>query len=267
MECLLSLFSSAESSLRMKLIRWIILCVGFLFLMLPVTQDDFEALIVYTLYLGIPLAIVSRLMVRNPDYTEARKEMMHWWEWQFFFDSVYYYFLEMKQRRVGDARQKMQEKKLPQIHDYSDKDKEDFEFDFLADSGDGFDSTYTVAYSIAQGAITDNKNNTFKRPGLVIHGGDLSYPWPGRVDVQSRFITPYELASPRSQITIGDMFIIPGNHEWPDGLATFCQLILGIDLNGQITRGSDDNVLGGILYHAMFSLKLFFSYNATYLYL
>lgn len=56
--------------------------------------------------------------------------------------------------------------------------KEDFWFDFMADTGDGGNSSYAIARLLAQPNILVNKNSslcTLPRGNLLLIGGDLAY--------------------------------------------------------------------------------------------
>jgi hypothetical protein len=71
------------------------------------------------------------------------------------------------------------------IFDYSSDLKRDkdggFWFDFMADCGDGFNSSYQVARMLAQPSIIARHNTMQKllpRGQLLINGGDLAYPNP-----------------------------------------------------------------------------------------
>src|SRR5207249_6751683 len=53
--------------------------------------------------------------------------------------------------------------------------------DFVADLGDGFDSTYAIAYLLAQPSLSVD-GNTLPRGGALFMGGDEVYPTSGRLD-------------------------------------------------------------------------------------
>ncbi|EER15208.1 hypothetical protein Pmar_PMAR006938 [Perkinsus marinus ATCC 50983] len=165
--------------------------------------------------------------------------------------------------------------------------REDVWLDFLADGGDGFDSTYTISRLLAQphlsvevpndralraqardalvsadgvarpriatevdelvplsrktirslpsfDSVRDDSPVSVKGRDVVFHGGDVAYPSPSNEEYVSRFIRPLEWALPRinSEDNVKDsveqpqMFIIPGNHDWHDGLETFLHWIV-----------------------------------------
>ena len=54
---------------------------------------------------------------------------------------------------------------------------EDFWFDYAADTGDGFDATFTVATLLAQPALSiDGVDGPLPRGELLVFGGDEVYP-------------------------------------------------------------------------------------------
>lgn len=95
--------------------------------------------------------------------------------------------------------------------------------DYVADLGDGFDSTYAIAYLIGQKSIVVD-GLEMPRADCLIMGGDEVYPDASRYDYLTRMQRPYECAFPRSKDAKVDrppVFLIPGNHDWYDGLTLF----------------------------------------------
>jgi hypothetical protein len=116
------------------------------------------------------------------------------------------------------------------------KDGEPFWADFVADLGDGFDSTYAIAYLVAadklhgKGQAKDGIAGIKGLPSgqelphgrLLLFGGDEIYPWPTREAYDEHTFSPYELALPELPTARRrDVFAIPGNHDWYDGLNAF----------------------------------------------
>jgi hypothetical protein len=110
-------------------------------------------------------------------------------------------------------------------------------FDYISDVGDGFDSTYTVAYhatrpSLRLSAKGSNSLIDTKQGELLVFGGDEVYPTAGAKDYDERLVHPYNLAFPKkSKAQLKDpnlkhpaVFAIPGNHDWYDSLASFMNL-------------------------------------------
>jgi len=122
------------------------------------------------------------------------------------------------------------------VIDLSNEIKDEIRIDFAADVGDGWNSTYAIAYCLSQRELVLNFNNnkyTTNRGDILIFGGDEVYPTPSRQNYKRKLEVPYETA-------FGDdnpeyhphVFAIPGNHDWYDGLTAFIRLFCS-DLNRQ----------------------------------
>ena len=61
-------------------------------------------------------------------------------------------------------------------------DKDGFWFDFMADCGDGFNSSYQIARMLAQPTLNiqskEGTKSKFQRGEFLVIGGDLAYPVP-----------------------------------------------------------------------------------------
>ncbi|VVB07680.1 unnamed protein product [Arabis nemorensis] len=130
-------------------------------------------------------------------------------------------------------------------------DKKDFWFDFMADTGDGGNSSYAVAKLLAQPSIevlVDDESILLPRGNVLLIGGDLAYPNPSAFTYEKRLFCPFEYALqpphwykkdsiavdkpelPKGVSNLKDYdgpqcFLIPGNHDWFDGLNTFMRYI------------------------------------------
>ncbi|XP_010433955.1 PREDICTED: uncharacterized protein LOC104718003 isoform X2 [Camelina sativa] len=130
-------------------------------------------------------------------------------------------------------------------------DKDDFWFDFMADTGDGGNSSYSVAKLLAQPYIKvplDNDLISLQRGNVLLIGGDLAYPNPSAFTYEKRLFCPFEYAlqpphwykadsisvdKPELPDGVSDLkhydgpqcFLIPGNHDWFDGLNTFMRYV------------------------------------------
>jgi hypothetical protein len=105
----------------------------------------------------------------------------------------------------------------------------DLWIDYISDTGDGFNATYTMAHLLAQPAIAVKQTNAvpinLPKAKILIFGGDQVYPTATRINYQNRLWGPYEHASPRSdKEPKADLFAVPGNHDWYDGLNNFIKL-------------------------------------------
>lgn len=111
-----------------------------------------------------------------------------------------------------------------------------FLFDYVADTGDGWDSTYSVAMLLSEPEWSD-ENVTLPRGRLLIFGGDQVYPYPTAQHYENRLDRPYRLAMRRAGGDPGDVVAIPGNHDWYDSLVHFRKLFCsGGKLGGRQTR-------------------------------
>lgn len=112
-----------------------------------------------------------------------------------------------------------------------------FWFDYAADVGDGFHSTYYVAALLAQESLCvrtseSDPDSLFPTPlprgRFLILGGDEVYPSASREAYEMRFVRPYEAASyldhPPNKQKSPHLYAVPGNHDWYDGLATFLEV-------------------------------------------
>lgn len=94
--------------------------------------------------------------------------------------------------------------------------------DFIADTGDGFPATYTVAWLAAQAPLTlTNFTPPLPRGDLVVLGGDEVYPVGDTDAYENRFTRPYEASLPWLETHNPELYAIPGNHDWYDGLTSF----------------------------------------------
>ncbi|KAK6938720.1 Calcineurin-like phosphoesterase domain, ApaH type, partial [Dillenia turbinata] len=130
-------------------------------------------------------------------------------------------------------------------------DKEELWFDFMADTGDGGNSSYAVARLLAQPNLYVNIGDSecaLPRGDFLLIGGDLAYPNPSAFTYERRLFCPFEYAlqpppwykqehiavnKPELPYGVSDLkhydgpqcFVIPGNHDWFDGLHTFMRYI------------------------------------------
>lgn len=97
-------------------------------------------------------------------------------------------------------------------------------FDYVSDLGEGFDSTYAMATLLARDSIDIEGAKPIPRGQFLIMGGDEVYPTASRDEYQLRMRDPYEMAYPNDTkrgAKHPKLFVIPGNHDWYDGLDAF----------------------------------------------
>jgi hypothetical protein len=95
--------------------------------------------------------------------------------------------------------------------------------DFVADLGDGFDSTFAVASLLAPDQLKVGEL-TLPRGQLLVMGGDEVYPNANAKFYHEQLVNPYCWAfpDPRPGLLEGPpVYAIPGNHDWYDGLVLF----------------------------------------------
>ncbi len=97
--------------------------------------------------------------------------------------------------------------------------------DYVADLGDGFDSTYTMASILARPQLTVGSWET-QRGRILVMGGDQVYPTAKRTEYENRLIGPYRAALPcvPNERWAPHLYAIPGNHDWYDGLTSFIRI-------------------------------------------
>lgn len=141
-----------------------------------------------------------------------------------FFDYTYHY-------KAG--------RHLPHVD--RSRPRDDIWIDYVCDTGDGWNSTYAVAYAVAQPHLEvqtgDGTTVTLPRGDVLVFGGDQVYPLPSRDAYHRRLIVPYEQAFGRDRPTEDPhVFAIPGNHDWYDGLTAFARLFCS-DVGGRHFAG------------------------------
>ncbi len=110
----------------------------------------------------------------------------------------------------------------------NDSNRKEMWLDFIADTGDGWNSTYSVAYyaSKPELKLSDGANlYDTKRGEVLVFGGDEVYPTPSKQAYKERLINPFEQAfGDDTPAEPPHVFAIPGNHDWYDGLEAFTRL-------------------------------------------
>jgi hypothetical protein len=100
-------------------------------------------------------------------------------------------------------------------------------FDYVADLGDGWNSTYTVARLLASEELKldwDGETHATERGRVLVMGGDQVYPVPKAVEYENRMLGPYRAALPCVAGDAPELFAIPGTHDWYDGLVNFTSI-------------------------------------------
>ena len=102
--------------------------------------------------------------------------------------------------------------------------------DYLSDTGDGWEATYTMAWLLAQPSLAVD-GRELARGRLLLLGGDQVYPSATAEAYEDRFIGPFASALPKSNAADKPhMYALPGNHDWYDGLVSFLRVFCGGDV-------------------------------------
>jgi hypothetical protein len=105
--------------------------------------------------------------------------------------------------------------------------RNDIWIDFVGDLGDGWHSTFSIAWLLAQRQLAiagqpPNGDHQLTRGHILVMGGDAVYPTASEENYLTHMQMPYECAFPGPSTSDGPhLFVIPGNHDWYDGLPSF----------------------------------------------
>ena len=99
--------------------------------------------------------------------------------------------------------------------------------DYIADLGDGFHGTYSMAYLLAQPELAVD-GHRLPRGRVLMLGGDQVYPTANTQAYENRFKGPYTAAlpTPPEDGPRPTLYALPGNHDWYDGLTAFLRLFV-----------------------------------------
>src|SRR4029453_12483684 len=97
--------------------------------------------------------------------------------------------------------------------------------DYVSDTGDGWNSTYAVAKTVAGAELRlerpDGGTEITRRGSLPILGGDAVYPVASRAAYKRRLVAPFEAALKDTPTPSPLVRAVPGNHDWYDSLVSF----------------------------------------------
>jgi len=112
----------------------------------------------------------------------------------------------------------------------------EFWMDFVADTGDGWNSTYAVASAVARPELIlkDSRGAEHRtiRGGLLVFGGDQVYPAASKELYKQKLVQAWKTALPRTDPPNPKVFAVPGNHDWYDSLVSFTRLFCSRDWLG-----------------------------------
>ena len=150
----------------------------------------------------------------------VRRPMVRWFDPHQLVDTVSRVVASGVWNSYADSRE-LQARTPSEIYDRSHASE--LWVDYVSDLGDGFDSTYTVARTLAQEKLVLSADDdvSTQRGGMLVMGGDQVYPVPKKREYVNRLLGPYEAAMPRAPGRGVELFAIPGSHDWYDGLINF----------------------------------------------
>jgi hypothetical protein len=160
-------------------------------------------------------------------------------------------FGEFADRRETEAgARELDPKQLDPYYDYRTSEAgSEFWFDFVADTGDGWNSTYAIARLLAEPSLSvEGLNQELPSGRVLIMGGDQVYPTASRDDYRLKLVTPFDEAAKRLRRSGGaepHLYAVPGNHDWYDGLSAFLGLFCGRRLAGAWAEPKPGRLLGG----------------------
>ncbi|MFB7512369.1 hypothetical protein [Streptomyces sp. NPDC056144] len=105
----------------------------------------------------------------------------------------------------------------------ADPGAEELWIDFVADLGDGFEATASVASALGRDRLDVPGPGPLPRGALLVLGGDQVYPVASATAYEDRMKGPYRAALP-SAADQPLMVALPGNHDWYDGLTAFLRM-------------------------------------------
>ena len=157
------------------------------------------------------------------------------------------------QRLLQAATDKVDKDTLVSLYDFSDLSSADQAkrlntdatggvwLDYIADTGDGFESTYAMSYMLSLEQLDVKDAGKLPRGEIVIFGGDEAYPQATRETYEKRLVQPLSWAH-STRHNIRKAFAIPGNHDWYDGLVAFDGLFC--TARGDLSDGQGTNIGG-----------------------
>ena len=130
---------------------------------------------------------------------------------------------ERKEGEIGKVDGKVDEKVDEDIFDYS-RATGDLWFDYIADTGDGWNPTYSIA-CLAGNSELILGGESLERGHFMILGGDQVYPVASAQQYRDRLEGPFFCARITTRnVDRIPVFALPGNHDWYDGLTSFIRL-------------------------------------------
>ncbi len=160
----------------------------------------------------------------DSDLGFVRKHMVRWFDPHQLLDTAVRVLVSGIFSSYADKRE-LQARVPAEVPDRSGE--ADLWLDYVADLGDGWNSTYTVARLLAAEELSldrDGETHSTERGQILIMGGDQVYPVPKADEYENRMLGPYRAALPCVPGEAPELFAIPGSHDWYDGLVNFTSI-------------------------------------------
>jgi hypothetical protein len=174
-----------------------------------------------------PADTPSPCLPRPSDPSElgfVRRPMVRWFDPHQLVDTAVRVLLSGMFSSYADSRE-MQAREPAEVPNRSAH--ADLWLDYVADLGDGWNSTYTVARLLAAEELElgwDGETHCTERGRILVMGGDQVYPVPKAAEYENRMLGPYRAALPCVCSEAPELFAIPGSHDWYDGLVNFTSI-------------------------------------------
>lgn len=192
---------------------------------------------------------------------DEKPEMVNWYDPRQLLDTARKTFISTTIGENADPRLVAASAATRRIFDYTyelkktpddfapdeNKARDEIWIDYTADVGDGFNSTYAVAYNLAQAELQfSSEENPLRRGEILILGGDAVYPTATSEQYRKRLVNPYKMAfksSGTKKTALPDeanlreephIFALPGNHDWYDSLVAFQRIFCTYFYNNRI---------------------------------
>jgi hypothetical protein len=122
-------------------------------------------------------------------------------------------------------KRELQQAGVFEQREFDHDDSDELWLDYVADVGDGFDATYSVASLIAPDELkVEGAPAPLPRGSVFVLGGDEVYPVADTDAYEQRTTRVYAAALPSVDGPPPAMYAIPGNHDWYDGLTAFLRV-------------------------------------------
>lgn len=152
------------------------------------------------------------------------RDMVHWFDPRLLLRTLLTVMIARAFATYADRREREAARPLDGPYRYDGT--QELWLDYVADLGDGWNSTATIA-SLLAAPVLALDGEVLPHGRVLVMGGDQCYPAASREEYLHRLEAPYYSVLPHSQDDAPrDLFVLPGNHDWYDGLAAFARLFL-----------------------------------------